>query len=494
MTKGYNKKSFKKFDLEKFAERLLKVKNEAKYIAKDIGKAYYVTFTTTSSFTEPCYIYIKDELLYIVTTVTHLSTNWYDLKKSSTARLPEKLENYGDVLIRLGKEFFGSTIYHYICLSKEQMQLLSDTKAEQRQREKEFQVELKRKQKADQAELKQKQREKKIELLLTVENHSKEILENKKIYLMLYNLFDKDLTNYFWDITIFNPYKDDLIAEILQIEKISKYRINEVARINIEKVMNKFINLLVGKKYTSIDLQGKLGLLVMVKALECISVDYYSKKFSDSYSGYFVELKKMNFQQCINTYFSIDLIDKNDSSNISLFTYFLIENKKINKQKNKDQFTYGFEKVKNQIDLMLKNNELDQYELQLLEIPNSKNDKITIDDVDLLNGNEFEQFICDLFKKMGYSVNQTKSTGDQGIDVIAAKRGQRIGIQTKCYSTSVSNKAIQEVVAGINHYKLSKGMVITNNFFTKSAIELGNSNGVVLWDRSILKEKIVEYY
>jgi restriction system protein len=58
----------------------------------------------------------------------------------------------------------------------------------------------------------------------------------------------------------------------------------------------------------------------------------------------------------------------------------------------------------------------------------------------------------------------------------------------------VSNKAIQEVVAGMKYYDLKKGIVVTNNYFTKSAIELGNSNDVVLWDRVILKEKISEYY
>ncbi|TCJ01249.1 restriction endonuclease [Cytobacillus praedii] len=68
-----------------------------------------------------------------------------------------------------------------------------------------------------------------------------------------------------------------------------------------------------------------------------------------------------------------------------------------------------------------------------------------------MNGHEFELFTADLFRKMGYTVKLTKQTGDQGIDVIAVKNRTSLGVQGKCYSNSVSNKAIQEVAAGIKY-------------------------------------------
>lgn len=114
----------------------------------------------------------------------------------------------------------------------------------------------------------------------------------------------------------------------------------------------------------------------------------------------------------------------------------------------------------------------------------------TIDDVDLMTGQEFENFIAELFSKSGYETEVTKATGDQGIDVIVSKNGVRIGIQVKCYSGTVGNKAIQEAVAGKNYYHLDKAMVITNNFFTDSAQQLARANSIVLWDRNTLKEKI----
>lgn len=86
----------------------------------------------------------------------------------------------------------------------------------------------------------------------------------------------------------------------------------------------------------------------------------------------------------------------------------------------------------------------------------------------------------------------TKSSGDQGMDIIAEKGGNRIGIQSKFYSSKVTNKAVQEIFTALNHYNCSKGIVVTNNYFTDSAVELAQSNNIILWDRDILKSKIGE--
>lgn len=120
--------------------------------------------------------------------------------------------------------------------------------------------------------------------------------------------------------------------------------------------------------------------------------------------------------------------------------------------------------------------------------------KYTIDDIDLMNGFEFEKFVGILFRKMGYSIQVTKKSGDQGLDVIAIRNGTKIGIQAKCYSNTVGNAAIQEAVAGKNFYNCDKLLVLTNNFFTPAAIELAQSNEVILWNREMLKEKIKELY
>jgi HJR/Mrr/RecB family endonuclease len=136
--------------------------------------------------------------------------------------------------------------------------------------------------------------------------------------------------------------------------------------------------------------------------------------------------------------------------------------------------------------------EMNYFEQSLLnqskEISNKKD--IDIHDVDFMTGSEFEYFIFNLFKSFGYQTFLTKGSGDQGIDVLVEKNRIKIGIQTKCYSGAVSNKAIQEVVAGMKYYKVDKGMVITNNIFTQSAMDLAKVNDIIVWDRSILIKKI----
>jgi HJR/Mrr/RecB family endonuclease len=120
--------------------------------------------------------------------------------------------------------------------------------------------------------------------------------------------------------------------------------------------------------------------------------------------------------------------------------------------------------------------------------------EITINEVDMMSGYEFENFISELFGKMGYITEVTKASGDQGIDVIAYNANKKVGIQSKCYSGTVGNSAIQEAAAGKNYYGLDKVIVVTNSFFTESAIKLAEANSVILWNRDILKAKINDLY
>ncbi|MDD3013651.1 MAG: restriction endonuclease [Candidatus Gastranaerophilales bacterium] len=121
------------------------------------------------------------------------------------------------------------------------------------------------------------------------------------------------------------------------------------------------------------------------------------------------------------------------------------------------------------------------------------NNSLTIEDIDQLEGLEFEQILGKLFAKLGYKIEVTKGSGDQGADLIIEKIGKRTVIQAKCYSNVVGNKAIQEAVAAKAHYNCTAAIVVTNNYFTKSAMELAGSNNVELWDREVLEERLNLY-
>lgn len=120
--------------------------------------------------------------------------------------------------------------------------------------------------------------------------------------------------------------------------------------------------------------------------------------------------------------------------------------------------------------------------------------KITINDIDMMNGYKFEEIIGKLFQNMGYLVEYTPLSNDQGADLILTKYEEKKAVQVKNYTSNVSNSAIQQVVAAKKYYGCNSCIVITNSYFTKSAIELGNANGVKLIDRDELQQLINEYF
>ena len=191
-------------------------------------------------------------------------------------------------------------------------------------------------------------------------------------------------------------------------------------------------------------------------------------------------------QDCYNN----DMISLENKEAVSTFIYYYCY--KLNDPINQPDIKTVNE-ILSCIEEVSKDTSLKSMENLLFSSNRSNNNKLftSIDDIDLMDGTEFEELVAKLFRKMGYDAEVTKASGDQGVDVIATKNGFKYGIQAKCYSGQVGNSAIQEVVAGKTYYSLNKAIVVTNNFFTKSAIKLAEANGVVLWDRNILKEKLI---
>lgn len=109
--------------------------------------------------------------------------------------------------------------------------------------------------------------------------------------------------------------------------------------------------------------------------------------------------------------------------------------------------------------------------------------QLQIDDVDNMSGVEFEKYVADLFRRQGYMFETTKITGDLGVDLIIIKDGVRTAVQTKRYSKHVNQAAIREAVAGMQHYKCTQSMVVTNNYFTKLASQLAQENDCEIIDR-----------
>ena len=114
-------------------------------------------------------------------------------------------------------------------------------------------------------------------------------------------------------------------------------------------------------------------------------------------------------------------------------------------------------------------------------------DKDYMYNFDLMTGVEFELFCKNILHLNGFqNLKTTKGSGDQGIDLLAEKDGIQYGIQCKCYNSDIGNKAVQEAFAGKTFYNCHVAVVLTNQHFTRNAIELAQANKVLLWDREKL--------
>lgn len=113
----------------------------------------------------------------------------------------------------------------------------------------------------------------------------------------------------------------------------------------------------------------------------------------------------------------------------------------------------------------------------------------SVEDVDGMNGLEFEHFCASLLTKNGFvEIEVTRGSGDQGVDILAKKDGIKYAIQCKNYASKLGNGPVQEVSAGRMFYHCQIGAVMTNSIFTVGAEKLAQATGTLLWDRNTLQE------
>ena len=107
-------------------------------------------------------------------------------------------------------------------------------------------------------------------------------------------------------------------------------------------------------------------------------------------------------------------------------------------------------------------------------------------------GVDYENYVESLLLSGGFEVARTPITGDQGVDLVAEKKGIRVAIQCKYYSKPVGNKAVQEVIAGRDFYNCRIACVVSNNSFTPAARKIANVSSVLLLNDNQIVAKLDE--
>ena len=107
----------------------------------------------------------------------------------------------------------------------------------------------------------------------------------------------------------------------------------------------------------------------------------------------------------------------------------------------------------------------------------------SLEELRRLDPYQFEKVVGDYFRDCGYTVQQTKRTGDGGKDLIMYKGGQIYFVEVKRYGKShpVDRPLIQKLV-GACHPNNAKGIFVTTSRFTQGAINEANRSGIQLID------------
>ena len=113
-----------------------------------------------------------------------------------------------------------------------------------------------------------------------------------------------------------------------------------------------------------------------------------------------------------------------------------------------------------------------------------------LENVGAMTGGQFEVFVADVLRARGYQATILGGSGDQGVDIIAVVGKQRVAIQCKNYKKPVGNRPVQEVFAGAQHHRCSQRWVVAPAGFTKGAVQLAQSVGVMLFDANSIREWI----
>ncbi len=92
----------------------------------------------------------------------------------------------------------------------------------------------------------------------------------------------------------------------------------------------------------------------------------------------------------------------------------------------------------------------------------------------------YERYCLEALARSGWQADSTRTTGDQGADVVARKGRTLLVVQCKLYSRPVGNKAVQEVMGARAYYGADLALVVSNAAFTNGARALAQSSGVML--------------
>lgn len=128
---------------------------------------------------------------------------------------------------------------------------------------------------------------------------------------------------------------------------------------------------------------------------------------------------------------------------------------------------------------------------QRQKISTLKSNLTTIDDLFNLTPIEFEKWVrLHIFEKEGWSVTETKATGDGGIDLALNRKGEHSIAQCKRYRNTVGEPLLRDFYGTMMSEGVSKGYFVTTGLFSLSALKFAENKPIILIDRRLLAKRL----
>ncbi|MCM3714172.1 restriction endonuclease [Alkalihalobacillus oceani] len=121
--------------------------------------------------------------------------------------------------------------------------------------------------------------------------------------------------------------------------------------------------------------------------------------------------------------------------------------------------------------------------------------KITLADIDLMTGHEFEEYLYVLLTALDYETFLTKKSRDFGADLLFYDTyEQKTVVQAKRLADPLGLTAVQEVFAAKAYYEADKALIITTApSLTESCRKLASAAKVTVIEREQLEDLIKNF-
>ena len=187
----------------------------------------------------------------------------------------------------------------------------------------------------------------------------------------------------------------------------------------------------------------------------------------------------------------VDLFGRGDMKTLGYFGQLLSDRSLFKVQFEEDVYNY-YESVEKDSRLKKFQENLKasrKKEYRLLE-----ESRITMEDIQAMDGFKFSNFLAALFYEMGYDVEAMRKVDSDTRDLITSKMGERVLVRARKQKGFSDEGLINSAIEANKKYKCDRVAAISSTNFTTSAQKSAEKGKISLWNKAKLEAAIKKYY